>query len=168
MNKTDDSVLSSLFDVPQTASERALAARYAPIIRFDAHEPFLPLAAGYTIFRRSGRSPSFRQGCEIDLTPQGQPPASLAIEYAIWWDWDIGHLYELEHAWIFVDEKGEVTRGEASWHGRYHDMRHDGQLALEGDHLVLYSEPGKHAFAPSPAMPVLDKACYGLCQRSLP
>ncbi len=150
MSRTNDSILLSLFDTPQNASEQALAARYAPIIRFDAHEPFLPLAAGYTIFRRSGLSPSFRQGYKIDLTPEGQPPASLAIEYAIWWDWDIGHLYELEHAWIFVDEKGEVIRGEASWHGRYHDMRLDAQLALKGSHLVLYSEPGKHAFAPTP------------------
>ncbi|NIV28694.1 MAG: hypothetical protein GWN58_03990, partial [Anaerolineae bacterium] len=58
--------------------------------------------------------------------------------------------YELEHAWVYVGEEGQVIRGEASWHGRYHDMRHDGQLALEGDHLVLYSEPGKHAFAPTP------------------
>jgi len=150
MTRTSDSIMASLFDIPQSASEQALAARYAPIIRFDAHEPFLPLAAGYTIFRRSDLSPSFRRGFQIDLTPKDQPSASLGIEYAIWWDWDIGHLYELEHAWVFVDEKGKVIRGEASWHGRYHDMRCDGQLALQGNHLVLYSEPGKHAFAPTP------------------
>jgi hypothetical protein len=74
MSKTSDSTLSSLFDVSQNTSEQALAARYAPVIRFDAHEPFLPLAAGYTIFRHSGPSPSFKQGHEIDLTPEGQPP----------------------------------------------------------------------------------------------
>jgi glycerophosphoryl diester phosphodiesterase len=139
-----------LLSIPQSAGKQALAARYAPIIRFDAHEPFLPLTAGYTVFRHSGFSPSFRQGHRIDLTPPGQPPASLAIEYAIWWDWDIGHLYELEHVWIFVDERGRVVRGEASWHGEWHDMHHEGQLALAGDHLILYSEPGKHAFAPTP------------------
>ena len=150
MNTTSDSVLSRLFDARQNASERALAARYAPILLFDALEPFLPLAAGFTIFRRSGPSPSFRQNYAVDLAPKGQLPASLAIEYAIWWDWDIGHLYELEHVWVFVNDKGQVVRGEASWHGRYHDMRHEGQLALRGDHLVLYSEPGKHAFAPTP------------------
>jgi glycerophosphoryl diester phosphodiesterase len=43
------------------------------------------------------------------------------------------------------------VRGEASWHGDFHDMRHDGELALQDGHLVLYSEPGKHAFAPTPA-----------------
>ncbi len=150
MSRANDSILLSLFDTPQNPRERALAARYAPVIRFDAREPFLPLAAGYTVFRHSSPSPSFRQGYRIDLTPEDHSPASLAIEYAIWWDWDIGHLYELEHAWVYVGEEGQVIRGEASWHGRYHDMRHDGQLALEGDHLVLYSEPGKHAFAPTP------------------
>ncbi|MBN1979329.1 MAG: hypothetical protein JW918_18180 [Anaerolineae bacterium] len=143
--------LSSLLSTPQDAEERALAARYAPILRFDAREPFLPLAAGYTLFRQSGPSPSFSRGRQVELTPADQPPASLAIEYAVWWDWDIGHLYELEHAWVFVDAEGRAVRGEASWHGGYHDMRHDGTLALEGDHLTIYSEPGKHAFAPIPA-----------------
>ena len=147
---SNDLVLLSLLSLPQDESERALAARYAPALLFDRREPFLPLAVGYTLFRHSDSSPSFRQGHIVELTPPDQPPASLAIEYAIWWDWDIGHLYELEHVWVFVDDQGRVVRGEASWHGGYHDMRHDGSLALEGNHLVLYSEPGKHAFAPTP------------------
>jgi len=150
MSAVNDSLLSGLLAAPQDPSERELAARYVPLIRFDAHEPFLPLAVGYTIFRCSGPSPSFRDGYEIDLTPEGWLPASLAIEYAIWWDWDIGHLYELEHVWVYIDEEGTVVRGEASWHGDYKDMRHEGQLALDGDHLIVYSEPGKHAFAPTP------------------
>ena len=86
------------------------------MLLFDAREPFLPLAAGYTLFRQSGPSPSFRQGFAVDLAPQGHPPARLAIEYAIWWDWDIGHLYELEHVWVYVDDGGRVVRCEASWH----------------------------------------------------
>ncbi len=146
----DDPVLASLLTAPQDEDERALAARYAPVLLFDAREPFLPLAAGYTLFRQSSPSPSFRQGFRVNLAPQGQPPARLAIEYAIWWDWDIGHLYELEHVWIYVDDGGRVVRCEASWHGGYHDMRHAGHLALEGDHAMVYSEPGKHAFAPTP------------------
>lgn len=150
MDTANDPVLSSLLDTPQSASEQALAARYAPVLLFDAREPFLPVAVGYTTFRCNSPSPSFRQGYEIDLTPKGMPPASLAIEYAIWWDWDIGHLYELEHAWVYVDDEGQVVRAEASWHGDYHDMRYDGRLALRGDRPVIYSEPGKHAFAPTP------------------
>jgi glycerophosphoryl diester phosphodiesterase len=139
---SSDPMLSSLLSSSQDESERVLAARYAPIIRFDAREPFLPLAAGYTIFRQSAPSLSFRQGHVVKVAS----PACLAIEYAIWWDWDIGHLYELEHVWVYVDEGGRVVRCEASWHGGYHAML----LALDGDHVTLYSEPGKHAFAPTP------------------
>ena len=43
--------LSDLFDCRQKEDERALAARFAPLIRLDVNEPFRPLAAGYTIFR---------------------------------------------------------------------------------------------------------------------
>jgi len=142
--------LTALLDVSQDPADRVLAARYAPILRFDAREPFLPLAAGYTIFRETGESPSFRQGRKIDLALPDGPRAEFAIEYAIWWDWDIGHLYELEHVWVYVGSDGRVVRAEASWHGGHHDMRHEGKLALDSDHFVVYSEPGKHAFAPTP------------------
>lgn len=138
-----------LYLSPKNVDDQALAARYAPIIRFDVHEPFLPLAAGYTIFRQDAPSPSFPR--QIHLAPGDRPPATLAIEYAIWWDWDIGHLYELEHVWVYVDDAGRVVYGEASAHGGFASMLHDGQLACEGERLVVYSEPGKHAFAPTPS-----------------
>ncbi len=152
MNSTIDTLLASLLESPQDAEAHALAARYAPILRFDDREPFLPQAAGYTIFRKSAPSPSFRQSHKIDLTSADSPDRSptCAIEYAIWWDWDIGHLYELEHVWVFVNAHNEVVRCEASWHGDYHDMRHEGRLNLQDTHVILYSEPGKHAFAPTP------------------
>jgi glycerophosphoryl diester phosphodiesterase len=139
-----DTGLRALLQSAQDEGERALAARYAPIIRFDAREPFLPLAVGYTIFRADGESPSFPRRIEL------RAPAALVIEYAIWWDWDIGHLYELEHVWAYVDADGRVRRGEASWHGGFHDMATGSSLRLKSDHLVLFSEPGKHAFTPDP------------------
>lgn len=138
--------LATLLAFPQDAAERALAARYAPLIQFDEQEPFLPLVAGYTIFRTDTDSPSFPR--RINLHPTSQPPASLAIEYALWWDWDIGHLYELEHVWVFLDHDEQVVRAEASWHGAYHDMAVDGVLRLADQRLMIFSEPGKHAFAP--------------------
>ncbi|MEA3334262.1 MAG: glycerophosphodiester phosphodiesterase family protein [Chloroflexota bacterium] len=144
----DTASLEALLTLPQDAGAQGLAARYAPIIRFDQQEPFMPLAAGYTIFRDDADSPSFPR--RVELYPPDRAGAVLAIEYAIWWDWDIGHLYELEHIWVFVDGDGQVVRGEASWHGGYHSMALDGRLTLEDDHLVVYSEPGKHAFAPEP------------------
>jgi glycerophosphoryl diester phosphodiesterase len=119
----------------------SLARRYAPVIAFDAAEPFLPQCAGYTIFRTSGVSPSFPRYVEL------QPPAVVAVEYALWWDWDIQHLYELEHAWVFVDSAGDVVAVEASQHGA---------ATGEGPHLqggrpVLYAEPGKHALTTTQA-----------------
>src|SRR5215211_7702353 len=114
-----------------------LARRYAPVIYFDAAEPFLPLYAGYTVFRFAGPSPSFPRYITLEQ------PAVLAVEYALWWDWDIQHLYELEHAWVFVDTAGMVVGVESSQHG----ASAVGSFALQGGRPVLYAEPGKHALA---------------------
>src|SRR6476659_4107068 len=99
-----DPLYDALLAEPADPTTRAVAARYAPIIEFDQHEPFLPLAAGYTLFQAAAPSPSFRR--DVLLYAPDQPPAQLVIEYAIWWGWDINHLYELEHVWVFVDAAG--------------------------------------------------------------
>jgi len=137
----------------QSRRARDLAARYAPLIYFDRKEPFLPLAVGYTMFTQDGASPSFPR--HIELRGEGHAPAAFAIEYAIWWDWDIGHLYELEHTWTYVGANDQVVFAEASWHGGFNAMTLDnGKLRVVtrdgGAHPVVYSEPGKHAFAPKP------------------
>jgi glycerophosphoryl diester phosphodiesterase len=147
--RSPDPLIEGLLAAPADPEARALAARYAPVLLFDTHEPFLPLAAGYTLFRSDARSPSFPR--EITLADTGRPAAELVIEYAIWWDWDINHLYELEHIWVYVDAAGMVVHAEGSWHGGFHSMRGAGGLALDGERLVVYSEPGKHAFAPDPS-----------------
>lgn len=137
-------------NVPRTGAEDAglaLAARYAPILMFDEAEPFLPAAVGVTILHREGESPSFPRRITHEFTP----PWETAIEYAIWWDWDIGHLYELEHAWSYVGADGRLVWAEASWHGDYSAMSlAGGRVSADGDRPVLYSQPGKHAFAPEP------------------
>ncbi len=125
-----------------------LAARYAPILRADEREPFAPLVVGYTIFDREAVSPSFLPPRNVEWTTPGYP-ASFAVEYAIWWDWDIGHLYELEHTWTFVGADGTIVAVEASWHGMYGQVEVDGKPVLEGTHPVLLAQPGKHAMAAS-------------------
>ncbi|MGB9857450.1 MAG: hypothetical protein ACPLKX_04815 [Dictyoglomaceae bacterium] len=129
-----------------------LVLNYAPIIKFDENEPFLPVKIGYTIFRNSGKSLSFPR--EIKLSKN-----EIAIEYAIYWDFDIQHLYELEHIWVYVKDN-KITKVEASWHGDYNEMR---EVEIRGTHPILYSQPGKHAFAPSPSWfnPCKDKAGSG-------
>lgn len=141
---TIDTHFNTLDTNQNSDEDYQLAQQYAPRIRFDTKEPFYPSVAGYTVFRETAKSPSFPRTIEI------QPDIAFAIEYAVWWDWDMGHLYELEHIWVYVGTDGEIVDGEASWHGGYHQMvSKDGQLPLEDGRLTVYSEPGKHAFAPS-------------------
>ena len=129
------------------AADYELARRNAPRIRFDKYEPFLPSVVGYTVFRADAPSVSFPR--QITLPPG----AACAIEYAIWWDWDMGHLYELEHIWVYLDANETLVAAEASWHGGFHAMLTEaGQMPIEDGRLTIYSESGKHAFAPSPAM----------------
>lgn len=148
------------------ASDLDLAAQFAPIIIFDKAEPFLPSAMGVTVFRENGRSPSFPRDIELQ-TPTYS--ATTVIEYAIWWDWEIEHLYELEHLWVYLGTIGNdencVVHAVGSFHGLYHDllpMKYElveyGLADLQAfssrsrpypkPRIVVYSEPGKHAFVP--------------------
>ncbi len=136
---------SQLPQVAQDENALDVAARYAPIVLADEHEPFIPLVAGYTIFDHEDESPSFVPRRRVEWGSAGYP-AIRAVEYALWWDWDIGHLYELEHAWTFVGARGQVVAVEASWHGMYGPAE---GVALEGTHPVLLAQPGKHAMAAS-------------------
>lgn len=138
-----DENFATLNQTQLAQADYELALRHAPRIRFDSREPFLPSAVGYTVFRREIDSPSFPRRL---ILPDG---AVCGIEYAVWWDWDIQHLYELEHIWVYLDAAEQVIFAEASWHGGLHNMANtDGSVPLEDGRLTLYSEPGKHAFAP--------------------
>ena len=136
---------TSLDHTIRSEEEDRLALRHAPRIRFDNREPFLPSIVGYTVFYQDDTSPSFPR--QITLTPG----TAQVIEYAIWWDWDIQHLYELEHIWVYLDADEKVIGSEASWHGGFQTMTDEnGMPPLENERVTLFSEPGKHAFAPTP------------------
>ena len=124
-----------------SAADIALARRLAPVLRMADNEPFLPSRVGVTVFQQPGRSPS----APLDIT--FAPGASRVIEYAIWWDWDIQHLYELEHIWLHLDSDDSVVAVEASSHGGKHAMLADGTLPLEHGRITLFSAPGKHALS---------------------
>ncbi|MDP3177763.1 MAG: hypothetical protein Q8M76_07655 [Spirochaetaceae bacterium] len=130
----------------QRAALLDLARRYEPRILFDAREPFLPRWIGVSRLDRPGPSPSARR----ELVP---PAGGFVVEYAYYWDWDIQHAYDLEHVWVYVAADGSVSDAEASFHGRYLKsfVRYPGGRAAGGSEpLVLYSQPGKHAFSPLP------------------
>ncbi len=138
--------MSALYGTEQDKSNRVFATRHAPIIRLDDNEPFRPLAAGYTIFHQDGDSPSFNRRIRL----RGRKwNADCVIEYAIWWDWDINHLYDLEHIWVFLDKGDQVIRVEGSWHGEVRDLTANGQLPVKQAQPVVNAAPGKHAFAPT-------------------
>lgn len=142
------------------AQEIELVKRYSPYICFDENEPFFPVKVGYTIFNKPGVSKSFNRKIEFtdDLV-------DLAIEYAIYWDFDIQHLYELEHVWVYIDKNGKLRDGEASFHGRYFKALLKDKSNIEDEtHILVYSQPGKHAFLPRPEyfelIPDLQTATY--------
>ena len=145
MNNNVTGQLAQLSPDSTSPDDLALVRRHAPRLRFDRYEPFMPLAAGFTIFRTHGESLSFPREIAID------DGITTVIEYAIWWDWDIQHLYELEHIWVHLDADETVIAVEASAHGHLISMiRDDESLPVDEDgRSILYSEPGKHAFAPS-------------------
>jgi phosphoglycolate phosphatase-like HAD superfamily hydrolase len=117
-------------------AEAALAARHRPVLMIDRAEPFLPRALGFSLHRAPGSSPSSK----FEIVPQG----AVTVEYAVWYDWDIQHLYDLEHVWVHLDAAGGVIAVEASFHGTRVPM----PARIDGGRPVLFAEPGKHAHWP--------------------
>ncbi|MFD2328305.1 HAD family hydrolase [Cohnella sp. GCM10020058] len=129
---------------PDSLPWHTLAARYAPILLMDEREPFRPVRAGITIFREVGSSSSFNRQIRLDADKH-----ACVIEYAIYWDYDIQHLYDLEHVWVYVGHEGEVVSCEASFHGRWLlGLSRDRGNLVDGRRVRLYVQPGKHAMSP--------------------
>lgn len=129
--------------------DKWLAEKYAPVIHCDKKETIPLVAAGYTIFREEARSDSFPKR----TVKPGEN--GLVIEYALYWDFDIQHMYDLEHIWVWVAADGRVTRAEGSFHGKYLTLwEPELPFALwpDGNHIHAFCQPGKHAFLPDGEM----------------
>ena len=127
-------------------TDHEIALRYAPYIHFDERETIFPRAVGYTVFRETGKSASFPKR-RINV-----PDGALVVEYAYYFDYDIEHMYDLEHIWVTVDSQGRVTAAEASFHGKYLVLLVPGLHGAHtptGDHVHAFCQPGKHAFLPA-------------------
>ena len=140
--------------------ERELILAYQPRILMDRLDPFPVRLIGCTVFSEPGPSNSFAR-LHLDPAALG---AKYIIEYAYYFDYDIQHLYDLEHIWVMVGGDGRVTECWSSYHGMR--MRASGlkSFRLEGDHPVLYCQPGKHAFLPDPELFRLH-CQYDICCR---
>ena len=108
------------------------AQSVAPILLLDRAEPFRPVRIGVTAFHTEAPSPSSK----FTVSPRGE----LCYEFAVFWDFDIGHVFDLEHIWVHVTG-GEVIAVEATFHG----SRHDISLSLRNGRPVIWCEAGKHA-----------------------
>lgn len=128
-----------------------LASVYKPVIMKDKREPFEITAMGCTIFRKTERSRSFPKRV-VMIEPE---TTAFAVEYALWYDYDIQHLYELEHVWVYADHDGNVRKVEGSFHGKFLNMvdLNTGEPVLKNHtHPVVYAQPGKHAMIPDPRL----------------
>mgnify|MGYP001252757269 FL=1 len=129
---------------------------FLPLIMEDCNEPFALSAIGVTRFVESGPSPSFRRIISLKAGEE-------VIEYALFWRYDIQHLYDLEHIWVTLTE-GVPTNIEASFHGKYLNAS---RLATRTDdgRFIIYCQPGKHAFLPDPSLFALLPDSEYCCNR---
>jgi putative hydrolase of the HAD superfamily len=71
--------------------------------------------------------------------------AAKVIEYAFYYDSDIIHVYDLEHAYAYLDKDDKLIGVKATRHGVI--MTHYGKpedIKYFKGHPILYSIPGKH------------------------
>ena len=124
-------------------TDHEIAMKYAPVVHFDQNETIPLRAVGYTVVRETIASPSFPKR---NILVGGR--TAFAIEYAFYWDYDIQHMYDLEHIWVNVDGDGRVIGAEGSFHGGFLPLMMAGSKPpMDGTHVHAYCQPGKHAFA---------------------
>lgn len=142
---------------------RSIAQKYLPHFRKDQNEPFPLLHIGCTVAEAPTVSRSFP---DLTLDPAAEN-ADLIVEYALYFDYDIQHLYDLEHAWVAVKD-GAVTGCWCSFHGmRLCASGVPDLYSLEDGVPLLYIQPGKHAILPDPRLFGLhtqaNTCCRELC-----
>ena len=136
---------------------------YAPIIYMDEKEPFPVRYVGFNTYTENVKSRSFKRNISLDNISRD---TAMAIEYIYFLNYDIQHLYDLEHIWVYLNDAGNITGVEGSFHGKYLNAFLKGTTRFEGRHVIMYSQPGKHAMMPSPELfnlyPELFSACNHL------
>ena len=138
---------------------------YAPIIYMDKKEPFKVRKVGFAQYCEDGtRSLSFNR--RFDL--KNFDGAVRVLEYAYYLNYDIQHLYDLEHIWLYIDGEGKIVGAEGSYHGRFLNAMNrsfDGKVPKDEKNITMYSQPGKHAFLSDPRLMYLYSELYASCDR---
>lgn len=142
-----------------TEAQKGLFLRYCPRIFRDQAEPFPIRYLGCTAFTQPQRSASFPKW----FVDPRKEQAAMILEYAIYYDYDIQHLYDLEHIWVAIDGDGRVVDCWCSFHGMRLRAAGVGAFSMDGDHPILFAQPGKHAMLPHPELfllhPDFERAC---------
>ena len=172
---------------------RRLAERYVPRLRYDRAEPFELQGVGYTVYtadniRRADNICRADSACRADGAEVKSvscklrfpvEPGETVIEYAFYYDFDIQHLYDLEHVFVRVgpegspqgspernpesSPEGRISGVLGSFHGKFLNNLLEGETEFEDTHVILYVQPGKHAFIHKPhyfrLFPERDKCC---------
>lgn len=123
-----------------------IALKYLPHFMADLKEPFPIEAVGYSIFTEESKSLS----CNRTLKWNNKN-IRFVIEYAVFFDFDIQHLYDLEHVFVYVGMDGNIADIELSFHGKFLKGMIEGITKIVMDtHPVIYMQPGKHAMMAAP------------------
>lgn len=141
------------------ASQKSLFLRHCPHIYKDKADPFPIRYIGCTAFTEPRRSDSFPKWF-VDPQAEG---AAMILEYAIYFDYDIQHMYDLEHVWVALDGQGNPINCWCSFHGMRLRAAGVSCFKMEGEHPVLYSQPGKHAMLPDPELFLLHPDFHRAC-----
>ena len=144
-------------------NDQQIARAYLPHFYFDKNETIPLRAIGYTVAREPMRSLSFPKR----LLPAGDGIA-FTVEYACYWDYDIQHMYDLEHVWVMAGSDGIPVRAEGSFHGKYltlwePGLETAGAIPPDGLRVHAFCQPGKHAILPVPQLCRLVPDWIGCC-----
>lgn len=136
---------------------REIALRYLPQFMADEKEPFPIQAVGYSVFANNNKSLSCNR-----LFKWNKSNVQFVVEYAIFFDFDIQHLYDLEHVFVYVGEDGRIVDIELSFHGKFiRGLIEEVTQIVMDTHPVVYMQPGKHAMM---AAPEYFELCIGLIE----
>lgn len=139
-----------------------MVEKYLPVLMLDENEPYRPVAFGWSTYKDGDKSESFDRRFQFR-----DDSITSVIEFAVYWDYDITHLYDLEHIWLYLDDYGHVVGAESSFHGTVVNGLLEGSLNLKGNQLKLYCQPGKHAMVPDPKVFESLSDYYTNCNESV-
>jgi len=114
----------------------------APLIRCDSREPFMPSLVAVTVTYPDDDLVSASSGTQHELL------GDVVCEYAVWWDAEIGHVYELEHVWVHGKKEQDGSWVVVGVEGSAHGGRVSFDVwEMRNGRPVVYSEPGKHGMS---------------------